>query len=392
MNKIIRLSIYFFLLGILLFSSSCRRDNDNDNDRDRPRRNDNNTEISALPETVEFPNNNPYTDAKSDLGRMLFWDPILSGSKDIACASCHHPDFGYADGRQLSSGVNGSGLGPSRSNGDIVKRNAPTILNTAFNGIDLNGNYNPNLAPMFWDNRASGLEEQALLPILSKEEMRGTTIAEDDILNVVVQRLETFPTYRTLFEKAFGNNTINADRIAEALATFQRSITANNSRFDEYVRGNQNALSDDEIEGMNTFVDVGCANCHNGPMFSDFDLHTLSVPNHPSVTDNGATGNFDFRTPTLRNLAFTAPYMHNGRFRTLEDVLEFYDDISGGNGDSQNRDVDDDDIDEDARDLRLNGRDIDEIILFLNTLNDDDFDKTIPQSVPSGLSVGGDID
>lgn len=316
----------------------------------------------------------------------------MSGSKDIACATCHHPDFGYADGRELSSGVNGFGLGTNRTNGDIVKRNAPTILNTAFNGIDIDGIYNPDLAPMFWDNRASGLEEQALLPILSKEEMRGETIAEADILDVVVQRLNAISDYRTLFENAFGNDNVSADHIAEALATFQRNIVANNSPFDEYMRGDLGALTNREIGGMNTFIEVGCANCHNGPMFSDYELHTLSVPDHSMVDDDGATGNFDFRTPSLRNLAFTAPYMHNGSFDDLEDVLDFYNDISGGNGDSENPNVADNEIDEDARDLQLNGRDIDEIVLFLNTLNDRDFDKSIPQNVPSGLSVGGNID
>ena len=122
------------------------------------------------------------------------------------------------------------------------------------------------------------------------------------------------------------------------------------------MRGDLNALSNDEIEGLNAFLEAGCADCHSGPMFSDFELHTLSVPNHPLVSDNGATGDFDFRTPSLRNLAFTAPYMHNGRFRNLEEVLEFYDEISGGGGDSQNPNVDDNEIDDDARDLDLNDR------------------------------------
>ncbi len=385
MNNKIRFSAFLLCIGVSIFISSCQSEDDdgfNQNDID---------ELNALPEVVLFPSDNSYSDAKFELGQALFWDPILSGSKEVACASCHHPDFGYADGRSLSSGVDGVGLGPNRINGTIVKRNAPTILNTAFNGIGLDGNYNPNLAPMFWDNRASGLEEQALLPILSKEEMRGELIAEEDIIDTIVQRLNSFESYRQLFENAFENDVINEERITRALATFQRNLVANNSRFDEYMRGNMNALSDDELEGLNTFVEVGCINCHNGPMFSDFELHTLSVPNHPLVSDNGATGNFDFRTPSLRNLAFTAPYMHNGRFEDLEDVLEFYDDISSGNNNSQNPNVDDNEIDDDAEDLDLNGNDIEEIILFLNTLNDNGFDKTIPRKVPSGMSVGGNI-
>jgi len=383
MSKAFRLPIYVFFLGILIFSS-CQREEGLQQDN-------NITDIAALPETVTFPSNNPYSTAKFELGRTLFWDPILSGSKDVACATCHHPDLGYADGRDLSSGVNGIGLGSNRTNGDVVKRNAPTIINTAFNGIDIDGNYNPNTAPMFWDNRVSGLEEQALLPILSKEEMRGETIAEADIVNVVVERLNAMPTYRNLFATAFGSQTINETQIVQALATFQRNIVANNSPFDDYMRGDPNALNNQEIRGLNTFINSGCANCHSGPMFSDYDLHTLSVPDHSLVDDSGATGNFDFRTPSLRNLEFTAPYMHNGSFDDLRDVLDFYNDISRRNGDSQNPNVGDNQIAQDARDLQINREDIDDIITFLNTLNDENFDKFIPQSVPSGLSVGGNI-
>lgn len=389
MNEKIRFSTFILCLAVLTFLSACQRGDDDDDDGINQNTID---EIGALPEDGFFPSFNPYSDAKFDLGQALFWDPVLSGSKNVACASCHHPNFGYADGRDLSSGVNGAGLGPDRINGTIVKRNAPTILNTAFNGIEEDGTFNPDLAPMFWDIRAMGLEEQALLPILSKEEMRGELINEADIIDTLVERLNLLVEYKHLFENAFGTNEINGDRIAAALSTFQRNLVANNSRFDEYMRGNLTALSNNEIEGMHTFIEVGCANCHSGPMLSDFELHTLSVPDHPLIADNGATGNFDFRTPSLRNLAFTAPYMHNGHFDDLEDVLEFYNDISGGNGDSQNPLVNDNEIDNDAENLDLNRRDIDEILLFLNTLNDDSFDKTIPQTVPSGLAVGGNLD
>ncbi len=385
MSTKFRTPIGYLICGVLLFASSCQGDSDEAMIEDII------NEINALPETVQFPTNNPYSEEKFLLGRTLFWDPILSGSKDVACASCHHPDLGYADGRELSSGVNGEGLGPNRTNGVVVKRNSPTIINTGFNGIDTNGNYDPDDAPMFWDNRAFGLEEQALLPILSHEEMRGTAIAEEDIVDTVLDRINAIPAYQDLFAAAFGENTASEATLAQALATFQRGIVANNSPFDRYMRGDFDAMSNQAIDGMHTFIDVGCANCHNGPMFSDFELHTLSVPDHPLVDDDGANGNFDFRTPTLRNLNSSAPYMHNGVLDDLEDVLEFYDEISGNNGDSQNSNVRDNEIDEDARRLRLNRRDMDEIVAFLNALNDDDFDKSIPESVPSGLSIGGDI-
>ncbi|WP_306640867.1 cytochrome-c peroxidase [Sanyastnella coralliicola] len=370
-------------LGSLATLTSCRPDDEQDNEEV--------TEISALPASIVYPSDNPYSNAKFELGQLLFWDPVLSGTNEVACATCHHPSLGYSDGRALSSGVNGQGLGPNRTGGVVVKRNSPTVINTAYNGISVSGTVNPMASPMFWDNRASSLEEQALLPMLSAEEMRGVAIAESDILDTLVNRLLAIAEYRNLFEAAFGSDEITETRIAQALANFQREIVANNSPFDRYMRGNMNAMTNAQVQGMNTFIESGCADCHGGPMFSDYELHTLSTPNHPQVEDEGATGNFDFRTPTLRNLAFTEPYMHNGVFDDLEEVLEFYRDISGGNANSQNPDVANNQIDQDARDLRVNGDDMDEIIVFLNALNDPDFDTSIPSSVPSGLPVGGEI-
>ena len=389
----LRFQSFLLVLGIIIMISSCQSDDRFDDDNFvEPGVDDTSAmidDLSALPGTVIFPDNNLNTNEKFELGQNLFWDPIMSGNRDVACATCHHPDFGYADGRDLSSGINGVGIGPNRQGGVLIKRNAPTILNTAFNGINIDRSYNPNAAPMFWDNRANSLEEQALLPVLDHDEMRGDNIAEEDIIDVVIERLNAIPAYRNMFAAAFGNNTITENRIAQALATFQRNLVANNSRFDQYLRGDENALSNIELRGLETFIDVGCVDCHSGPMLSDYDLHTLSVPDHPLVDDAGATGNFDFRTPTLRNLNLSAPYMHNGSFDNLRQVLDFYNDISGGNGDSQNPNVANNQIDQDARRLRLNNGDINEIIAFLNALNDEDFDKTVPQSVPSGLSVGG---
>ena len=263
--------------------------------------------ISALPETVQYPADNPYSQEKEELGRLLYWDPILSGTKDVACVSCHHPSLGYADGLDFSQGVGGRGLGQNRSAGVKTRRNAPTVINTAFNGIDNEGVYSPESAPMFWDNRATSLEGQALLPMLSKEEMRGEAIAEDVILDTIVQRLNAIPAYVARFEQAFGSDEINQSRILAAIATFERGIIANNSRFDQYMRGDTEALSDFEIQGMNAFIAVGCADCHSGPMFSDYELHTIGVQDNISPPDAGASNNFDFRTPTLRNLKPDGP-------------------------------------------------------------------------------------
>ena len=159
----------------------------------------------------------------------------------------------------------------------------------------------------------------------------------------------------------------------------------------EYKRGDLNALSDRQIRGMNTFARVGCIECHSGPMFSDYELHVMGVRdnNKLSESDDG-DGNFRFRTPTLRNLNLTAPYMHNGEFGSLNRVLRFYDD---NNRDAMNPNVNNNQLDEKLRDLNnINGRDRDDIISFLSALNDDSFDKTELTTVPSGLQPGGDID
>jgi len=349
--------------------------------------------VSALPTNVKFPDDNTYSVDKEDLGRFLFWDPIMSGNKDVSCATCHHPDLAYADGIELSLGVGGTGLGTDRRRGTLVPRNSPTILNAAFNGIDNNGNYTVEDAPMFWDSRTESLENQALQPFLSAEEMRGEDIAEDDIIDTIIQRLSNISEYQELFSKAFGSTEITEERILQAIATFERGIVANNSPFDRYMRGDNSAMTDEQIEGLETFIDVGCADCHGGAMLSDFELHTLGVPDHNLVDeDMGATDNFDFRTPTLRNVALTAPYMHNGVIETLEDVVEFYDDASQGRENEINDNLNFADLDPEIRDLSVRRGDIEEIVAFLEALTDEGFDDTVPESVPSGLNVGGDID
>lgn len=354
-------------------------------------------QISALPDSCLYPINNPYSIEKKELGRLLFYDPILSGNRDISCATCHHPEFRYAESLDISIGVNGTGLGQHRkfnANNDIpfTKRNSQSLLNVAFNGIDDNGLYSPEKAPMFWDLRASGLEEQAILPIKTFEEMRGHKFAEDKILDEVATRINNIPLYQTLFKKAFNSgSTVTIDQISKSLANFQRSLLSNNSRFDKYMRGNKSALSEREIEGMAQFIKTGCARCHNGPMFSDFKTHVMGVVDNEkhAVSDSGYQHTYAFRTPSLRNLRFTRPYMHSGKMQTLEQVLNFYEDLAGK--DLPNTNVKREKLDTLATKLKLAFTDINEIIEFINTLNDDNFDKKIPTSVPSGLPVGGKI-
>lgn len=222
--------------------------------------------------------------------------------------------------------------------------------------------------------------------------MRGEAISEGAIIDTIIQRLNDIPEYVTRFEQVFGTNEINQVRILAAIATFERGIVANNSRFDQYMRGDDSALSNLEVEGMNAFIQVGCADCHGSPMFSDYELHTIGVQENGTPPDAGATNTFDFRTPTLRNLDVTAPYMHNGLYTTLEEVMEFYEEIADGDTDELNANLSLNQLDEEMLDLDLDGEQIDAIIAFMNALNDDSFDKTIPSSVPSGLPVRGNID
>ncbi len=353
--------------------------------------------FTALPETVKSPADNATTPAKVQLGRMLFYDPVLSGDRDVACATCHHPSSGYAETLELSIGVNGEGFGTRRAfkqpnDVPFTRRNAQSILNTAFNGIDIFGDYLPEEAPMFWDLRVNSLENQALEPIKTMEEMRGRNYREDEILDEVVARLQAIPEYRGLFAAAFsGDSTINQDRLAKALAAFERTLVANNSRFDQYMRGDKNALSVSEIEGFEAFQTAGCGNCHNGPMFSDFKTHVLGAPPTDKLTvpDSGFQSTFAFRTPTLRNLRFTFPFMHNGKLGSLKEILEFYEDIAGGK--TRDQQVGKDQLDPLVEELKVEVKQMGQIINFLLCLNDENFDREIPESVPSGLPVGGNI-
>lgn len=348
--------------------------------------------LSALPQAIKAPKDNPYSPDKAALGKLLFWDPILSGPRNVACASCHFPRFGYAENRDLSIGVNGVGLGEDRhvaspSAIPPVKRNSQSLLNVAFNGINRAGDYDPTAAPMFWDMRVTSLESQALQPIKTFEEMRGDAYGEDEAVPAVVARLNGVPEYRALFAKAFGGaNSVTAGNLAKAIAAFERTLLANNSPFDRYMRGDPAAMTAAQIAGMQRFESTGCTNCHNGPMFSDYKPHVLGVPDNGKLdqTDTGIKDDpYAFRTASLRNLALTAPYMHNGVFQTLGEVVRFY------RRGPRNPNVGRRDVDPLVRRLRRPGRAADEIIEFLNALNDDSFDKTIPSHVPSGLSPGG---
>ena len=366
---------------------------------------------------------------QEELGRLLFWDPVLSGPMDVSCATCHHPDFAYADGRALSLGPGAVGLGPDRvdlSDGviPVAQRNSPTLLNVAYNGLDRQRRrrrggprFTPlpadletvdsERAPMFWDRRARSLETQALLPLTIREEMRGDAYPEEAAVDSVVARLRGIPEYVSLFQDVYGEETtIEATQIASAIAAFERTLVAGDSPFDRFLAGDEDALTTQQRRGLDEFNEADCSDCHRGPMLSDFNMHAEGVAENPLLAEPDAgDGRFRFRTPTLRNVAVTAPYMHNGMLGTLEEVLAFYDRGRSENPNVSNRRRrrgDNDRRDETpATPGRLSGRfrgvddmtvqQQEDIIAFLEALTDPDFDRTIPVRVPSGLAPGGSI-
>lgn len=391
------LTIVLFLIAFVIVIDGCRSPGKDSKTTKSKNVADDLGSIGPLPLEYKSPKDNPTTPEKIELGRLLFYDPILSGGKDVACATCHHPEFGYAESLELSIGVNGKGLGERRTfnrHNDIpfTKRNSQSLLNIAFNGIDAIGNYLPEEAPMFWDVRAKGLEEQAVFPIQTFEEMRGHSFEESIITNEVAVRVNKIPEYKQLFRNSFVDcDTITIHHITKALAAFERSLVANNSRFDKYMRGENTALSSREIDGMKAFMTAGCARCHSGPMFSDFKVHVLGVLENEKniIPDSGFNNTHAFRTPTLRNLRVTRPYMHSGKIQTLDNVLLFYEDLRGKP--PPNKNIKAESLDSLAKMVKVEFKQIDAIVEFLNTLNDDNYDRTIPEGVPSGLPVGGMI-
>ncbi len=321
--------------------------------------------FSALPEQVIYPQNNPYTIEKEKLGEFLFWDPILSGNQNVACASCHHPQFGWADGRAFSIGSDGVGLGPERFGNEITPIHAPSIVNSAFVGLTNSSDLESFISgPYFWDLRADTLSEQARGPIENPVEMLGYNYHESDIMDEVILRLSSNNEYVALFTAAFSDEPepVTAQNISDALATFQRKVVSTNSRFDLFLRGDSTALTQAELIGLNKFIDGGCASCHSGPMLSDNLIHE-----DKKVIEGLAP----VRTPALRNVAFTAPYMQDGSRSSLADAISIYED----RGDLE---------------VTIGEGDFGDIERFLLTLSGPTYNH-IPQRVPSGLPVGGAI-
>lgn len=349
--------------------------------------------IEPLPAKPAAPADNPATPEKIALGRLLFFDPILSGSQTVACATCHHPSLAWTDGRATPLGIGASGLGAARRLAATtaalrpIPRNVPSLLNVGFNGVVAGATAKPESAPMFWDARAQGLEAQVLHPIQTRDEMQGETLGGPG-LGPVLERLREIPEYRGRFAGAFKTTDaepITAERLTKAIAAFERTIVAADSHFDRYLRGAEN-LTEAEQRGLKTFEKAGCIQCHGGPMFSDFKLHFIGV------VDAGADGRRPFRTPTLRNLRQTAPYMHHGGLRTLDDVLVFYEALSDEVSETLDGGAEaNPPLDPLLRKLDLRAEEFHDFEAFLDALNDDQYDRSIPKAVPSGLPPGGDV-
>lgn len=309
-----------------------------------------------------------------DLGRYLFFDPILSGDKRLSCAHCHHPAYSLSDGRSQSMGKDGTGYGPTREGGVNLKRSAPSLWNVVY------------MKHLFWDGRASNLEDQAEGPLYSPEEMGSSQ-------EIIESRLNGIPFYQKMFSEAFGKRgkKITSSLVIDAISTFERSLVSFNSRFDKWSTGHKETLSSEELLGYNVFRSfvARCAECHPPPMFTNNVFATIGVLDsgekdfgRETITGQNLLRG-SFRVPTLRNIAKTAPYMHSGNLETLEEVVNFYNE-GGGRGNGASSDLR---IHWHIRKMGLSKIEIRSLVSFLKTLNDETNMPKFPKSVPSGLPV-----
>src|SRR5215471_6564315 len=287
---------------------------------------------------LQWPRDNPYSAAKVELGRYLYFDRRLSADDTVSCASCHAPEFGFTDGAPVSTGIKAQKGG----------RSAPTVINRAY-----------SLA-QFWDGRAATLEEQAKGPIANPIEMGNTHQG-------VVIRLQSIAGYRPLFAKAFDSEGITIDKVAQALACFERTVLSGNAPYDRYKAGNRAAMSESQVRGMKVFFDKAqCDRCHEGSNFTLNAYANLGVGTDKPEPDVGRFAVTKdprdwgvFKTPTLREIEHTAPYMHDGSLKTLDEVVEYYN--KGGNPNKN--------LDQNIKPLHLPDRDQKDLVAFLKALS-----------------------
>ncbi len=309
-----------------------------------------------------------FTPQQIDLGRYLFFDPLLSSDGTLSCGSCHHPDLGFADGRSRSIGVTG----------EPVKRSAPSLWNVGF------------LDRLFWDARATTLEEQVQGPLYAVDEMGNS---EKQLL----ASLNASPVYRRLFQDAFQSSRIIAAEVYTAIAAFEASLISLNSRYDQYAHGYHAALTNEEIEGLNIFRSfvARCAECHTPPLFTNQEIAIIGSPEPEGLPFDAGEGELTdeptqrggFKIPSLRNIAATAPYMHSGNFADLRDTVSFY---TKGRGHAvpENEQLS---IHWHIWEPDLADYELDLLVTFLHTLTDESMQPQIPKRVPSGLMPVGEI-
>jgi cytochrome c peroxidase len=305
-------------------------------------------DIGPLPTSIPTPSSNLNYKAKINLGKQLYFDGRLSKSGAISCAFCHNPGTGFADPRQTSIGIDGG----------VGGRQSPTVYNTAFNHVQ------------FWDGRAHSLEEQAIGPIQNPIEMGETH-------EHVVSKLSTIKGYQQQFRAVFGTE-VNLQGIAEAIAAYERTVISTNSAFDKYVAGDVKAMDESAVRGMALFKGKArCILCHNGPNFTDNQFHNLGVPQvgplkedlgryyvTKAEKDKGA-----FKTPTLRSIIETAPYMHDGAFKTLDEVVAF---LNSGGGQNSN-------LSPQVKPLGLTPDEQSDVVAFLKSLTGDPIKFEMPK-------------
>lgn len=259
-----------------------------------------------LPIRVPTPENNPQSIDKINLGKMLFFDPRLSGDSNMSCATCHNPLLGWSDNLVVARGYKSQ----------VLTRATPSIINAAYNNLQM------------WDGRMNSLEAQALAPMTSALEMHADLTKKIALLNNI-------NGYVIAFDKAFPGETINKKTMAMAIASFERTVISDNSNFDAWVKGDKSALSANEVMGFKLFVDPNkgnCAVCHSAPNFTDDGFHNIGLASfaqsepdlgrytqRPLKLMKGA-----FKTPTLRDVALSAPFFHDGSAQTLAQVVEHY--------------------------------------------------------------------
>lgn len=301
-----------------------------------------------------------------DLGRYLFFDPILSKDNTVSCSSCHVPELGFSDGKARSTGINNQAL----------PRNAPSLWNVGFQ------------SKLFWDGRANSLEAQAQGPLYDSHEMGSSREG-------LLKKMNAQTQYRRLFAVAYpdSKNGLRLDHIYNALAAFESSLISLNSRYDLYAQGYHDALNQNEIKGMNVFRSfvARCAECHTPPLFTNQQIAVIGVPKANGLAfDVGSekitkepTQRGGFKVPSLRNVALTAPYEHAGQFGSLHEAVEFYNKGRGHAVPKGEKLT----LHWHIWEPKLTAIEINQLVAFLGTLTDESFRPATPKTLPSGLKI-----